>query len=386
MAGAECPAKEASMIIGVPKEIGRHENRVGLNRLAVQRLVEAGHKVLIEKGSGDMSKFTDEDYQKAGASIVYRAKEIYERSDIVCKVGRPSKEEAEMVREGQIVCAFHHLAVAPRNVVDRLLAKKATLIGYEIVEDADGDRSVLIPFSEMAGQMAVHEAAHYLQVQEGGRGILLGSAPAIPPSTVVIIGAGTAGTAAARQAKAAGAHVIVLGQDIGRLRALHHELGVVTVIAASTDRIAQYVKIADVLIGAVLVPGAKSPILVTEEMVKSMKPGSVIVDLSIDQGGTVETSRPTTPDDPVFIRHGVVHYCVPNMTSRIPRTASRALGNAVLPIVLEIAEKGIERALLENPGLRKGVYMLKGVLTNKAVAELHGVESKPVEHLLGEGK
>jgi len=372
------------MIIGVPKETGRHENRVGLNPLAVQRLVEAGHKVLVEKGCGTMSRFTDEDYQKAGASIVYRAVEIYERSDIVCKVARPSKEEAEMVRERQIICAFHHLAVAPHNLVSRLLDRKATLIGYEVVEDADGDRAVLIPFSEMAGQMAVHEAAHYLQVEEGGRGILLGSAPAIPPSTVVILGAGTAGTAAARQAKAAGAHVIVLGQDIGRLRAVHHEVGVVTVIADSKDRIAHYVRIADVLIGAVLVPGAKSPILVTEDMVKSMKPGSVIVDLSIDQGGTVETSRPTTPDDPVFIRHGVVHYCVPNMTARIPRTASRALGNAVTPFILEIAQKGIRKALLENAGLRKGVYMYHGVITNRAVAEVHGIESRPIEEVLSE--
>jgi alanine dehydrogenase len=374
------------MIIGVPKETGRHENRVGLNRLAVQSLAEAGHKVLVEKGCGTMSKFAEEDYQKAGASIVYRANEIYERSDIVCKVSRPSKEEAEMVKEGQIICAFHHLAVAPHALVTRLVEKKATLIGYEIVEDADGDRSVLIPFSEMAGQMAVHEAAHYLQVEEGGRGILLGSAPAIPPSTVVIIGAGTAGTAAARQAKSAGAHVIVLGQDIGKLRHLYHDLGVVTVIATSKDRIAQYVRIADVLIGAVLVPGAKSPILVTEDMVKSMKPGSVIVDLSIDQGGTVETSRPTTPDDPVFIRHGVVHYCVPNMTSRIPRTASRALGNAVTPFILEICEKGARTALLENAGLRKGVYMYRGVMTNKAVAEVQGIEARPVEEVLSEAQ
>ena len=317
------------MIIGVPRETHRHEHRVGLNPFALRRLAQQGHTVLVESRAGESAHFTDLNFQEAGGQIVYNPEEVYRRSDLVCRVGAISKDELPLLKPESVVCAFHHLAVMPKEQVERLMRLEATLIGYEVIQDEKGDLPVLLPTSEMAGQMAVHIAAHLLQKEAGGRGILLGTVVGVPPPTVVVLGAGTVGRAATRLALASGAHVIVLDDNLAKLQALHREFGgrAVTVLA-EVERLQQYTAIADALIGAILIPGARAPFLVTEAMVRAMKPGSVIIDVSIDQGGCVETSRPTTLDDPTFTVHGVVHYCVGNMTANIPRTASRALASA----------------------------------------------------------
>lgn len=357
------------MIIGVPKELHRHEHRVGLTPRAVRRFVAVGHTVVVEKDAGTTARFPDREYEEAGAQIVYTSEEAHKRADLVCRVGIVSSDELELVRPGTAIAGFLHMAVAPHAVVQGLRERQVTAIGYEIIEDADGRRFVLVPFSEMAGEMAVFTAAHYLQNECGGRGILMGSVPGVAPPTVLILGAGMAGRTAARRALAIGAHVIVLDADLQKLRTLNRQISpnIVTQIA-STERLAQFTRIADVVIGGVLIPGARAPFLITEDMVKAMRAGSVIIDLSIDQGGCVETSRPTTLDHPTFVVHDVVHYCVPNMTANIARTASRALSDTVLAPLGEIAEKGVDDALRDNPGLAAGVYLYDGKVVNAQVA------------------
>ena len=371
------------MVIGVPREIHRHEHRVGMTPFAAARLVRDGHEVVVEAGAGETAHFSDEDYKRAGARVVYDPDAAYLRADLVCRVGVLAPGEIPLLKPGSAVCAFHHLAVASRETVERLMERGITLIGYELVRDEVGDLPVKRPFSEMAGQMAVHIAAHHLQNEAGGRGILLGSVPGIPPPTVVILGAGAVGRSAAGQAADSGAHVLVLDEDLSKLRELHREVGgrAVTVPVAE-GRLERYTRIADVLIGAVLVPGARAPFLVTEDMVRDMKPGSVVIDVAIDQGGCVETSRPTTLDDPTFIRDGVVHYCVPNMTANIARTASRALAHAGLPFVSRLAS-GVDDALRADPGLAAGVYLYRGSMVQEPVAEALGIEHTPISELLG---
>lgn len=370
------------MIIGVPRETHRHEHRAGLTPSAVARLAHSGHSVVIERGAGADAHFADRDYERAGAQIVYSREEAYGRAGVVCRVGMLDPEELELVRPGSTLCGFHHLAVTPRETVRRLINLELTLIGYEVVTDRDGSLPVLLPFSEMAGQMAVHTAAHLLQHEPGGRGILLGEVPGVPPPTVLVLGAGAVGTAAARQASAAGAHVIVVDAELRRLRRLSAAVpGVVTAVAG-LDRLEKFTAIADVVIGAVLVPGGRAPFLVTEAMVRAMKQGSVIIDVSIDQGGCVETSRPTTLADPAFIAHGVIHYCVPNMTANIPRTSSRALAGAALPYVSRLADRGVARALRETPSLARSVYLYRGKLVHSRAAEALGLPRESLEDLL----
>jgi len=373
------------MLIGVPRETHRHEHRVGLTPFAVSRLSRQGHEVLVEKRAGESAHFHDQDYVEAGARVVYSSEEINGRADIVCRVSVISAEELDLLKRGAIICGFHHLAVAPRRNLERLMELEATLIGYEVIRDRKGDLPVLVPFSEMAGQMAVHTAAHYLQAEAGGRGVLLGNVAGVPPPTVLILGAGTVGRAAARAAQAVGAHVIVLDEDVGKLRAVNQEFsGQVVTAMIANRRLAQYTAIADVVIGAVLIPGARAPFLVTESMIRAMKPGSVVLDVSIDQGGCIETSRPTTIDDPVFTAHGVVHYCVPNMTANIPRTASRALANAALPYLVDLAGRGQADALRADPDLAAGVLLYRGRLVNQRVAETQGLDAVPIGSLLDE--
>lgn len=374
------------MIIGVPREIHRHEHRVGLSPSAAARLHREGHTVFVESRAGERAHFSDQDYQMVGAQVVYSPDEAYQRADIVCRVGMLSLAELELIRPGSAICAFHHLAVTPREMVEKLMELEATLIGYEIIRDEEHDLPVLVPFSEMGGQMAVQLAAYYLQAETEGRGVLMGIVPGVPPPTVLILGAGTVGRWAARQALASGAHVIVLDAELPKLRELNHEFGgqVVTMLT-SMRRLERYTAIADVVIGAVLIPGERAPFLVTESMVKAMKPGSVILDISIDQGGCVETSRPTTIEDPVFRVHQVLHYCVPNMTANVPRTATRVLANAALPYVLEIANSGLEQALRSDPGLAAGVYVYRGKMINEKVAETLGLEPVSLERMLREG-
>ena len=375
------------MIIGVPREVHRHEHRVGLTPFAVSRLVQHGHTVCVETGAGEEAHFHDRDYEKSGAQIVYTSEEAYRRADLVCRVAMLGAEDLELLRPGSIVCGFQHLAVAPRDVVTRLMQLDTTLISYELIRSTGDERPVLVPFSEMGGRLAVQLAAHYLQIESGGRGVLLGNLPGVPPPTVLILGAGGVGRSAARLALAMGAHVIVLDEDVEKLAALNRCLGdqVVTALAAEA-RLAQYTPIADVVIGAVLIPGERAPFVVTETMVRSMKKGSVIVDVSIDQGGCVETSRPTTLDDPTFTAHGVVHYCVPNMTASIARTASRALAHAALSYLLELAGKGLDRALAEDPGLAAGTSLFRGKVVQHTLGQALGVEATPIDRLLDSGR
>ena len=375
------------MIIGVPREVHRHEHRVGLTPFAVSRLVQHGHTVCVETGAGEEAHFHDRDYEKSGAQIVYTSEEAYRRADLVCRVAMLGAEDLELLRPGSIVCGFQHLAIAPRDVVTRLMQLDTTLISYELIRSTGDERPVLVPFSEMGGRLAVQLAAHYLQIESGGRGVLLGNLPGVPPPTVLILGAGGVGRSAARLALAMGAHVIVLDEDVEKLAALNRCLGdqVVTALAAEA-RLAQYTPIADVVIGAVLIPGERAPFVVTETMVRSMKKGSVIVDVSIDQGGCVETSRPTTLDDPTFTAHGVVHYCVPNMTASIARTASRALAHAALSYLLELAGKGLDRALAEDPGLAAGTSLFRGKVVQHTLGQALGVEATPIDRLLDSGR
>ena len=373
------------MIIGIPRETHRHEHRVGLTPVAVRRFVGLGHQVVVERSAGVTARFTDREYEEAGAQVVYSSEEAYRRADLVCKVGVVSTEELALLKPGLVIGAFHHLAVAPKSTLERLCALEVTAIGYELVEDADGSRPILVPFSEMAGQMAVYLAGYYLQNELGGRGILLGNVPGIAPLTVLILGAGTAGRTAARRARAVGAHVIVLDERLEKLRTVNQELaGQVVTQLVSPARLAQYTKIADVVIGAVLIPGARAPFLVTEEMVKAMRPGSVIIDLSIDQGGCVETSRPRTPDNPSYVVHDIVHYCVPNMTANVARTASRALADAAQGLLDGIVTKGVAGALRDDPGLAAGTYLYRGQVVQRSLAVALGLPVASLADLLAE--
>ena len=374
------------MVIGVPRETHRHEHRVGLTPLAISRLTKFGYTVLIERNAGAAAHFTDQHFGEVGAQIVYSADEVYKRADIVCRVGVISTDELDLLKQGSVVCAFHHLAVQPREKVERLMELETTLIGYELIRDENGEMPVLVPFSEMAGQMAIPLAAHYLQTEKGGRGILMGNVPGVPPPTVLILGAGSVGLAAARSALLSGAHVVVLDDHLANLRTINRELsGQVVTAVSNPKRLNHYTAIADVVIGAILVPGERTPYLVTEEMVKAMRTGSVIIDISIDQGGCVETSRPTSIDDPTFIMHDVVHYCVPNMTANIARTASRILADAALPYIIEMAEKGVEAALRDDPGLGESVFLYKGRMVNQGAGEVFEIPATPLRQLMEEG-
>jgi alanine dehydrogenase len=374
------------MVIGVPKETHHHEHRVGLNPFAVSRLIRKGHTVFVESGAGEEAHFSDKDYQNVGAQIVYSPEEAYMRADLVSRFSAVMKTELELIRPGLTICAFHHLAIRPREVVAKLLELETTLIGYEIIRDRHGERPVLIPFSEMAGQMAVQIAAYYLQHESGGRGVLMGNAPGVPPPTVLILGAGSVGQAAARQAVATGAHVIVLDEDMKQLRELNRELsGHVVTAVVSIRQLEKFTAIADVVIGAILIPGARAPFLITESMVKRMKPGSVVMDISIDQGGCVETSRPTTPENPTFMVHDVLHYCVPNMTANIPRTATRALATAAIPYLVAIADSGLERSIADNPGLAAGIFAYKGQMVHERAGKALEMPATPLSQVLRKG-
>lgn len=371
------------MILGVPREDHHHEHRVGLTPSAVGHLTRAGHTVMVEKDAGAAAHFADHHYQGAGARIVYSREEAYRRADLLCRVSAVPKSEMDLLSPGTTICGFHHLAVKPRDQVERYMELETTLVGYEILENAAGERPVLLPISEMAGHMAVHLAADLLQNERGGRGILLGNVPGVPPPTVLILGAGTVGRTAATHALASGAHVILTDDDLSKLRAASRAVeGQLVTAVAGMERLERFTAIADVVIGAVLVPGARAPWLVSGAMVKGMKRGSVIIDLSIDQGGCVETSRPTHLGTSTFVTHDVVHYCVPNLTANIPRTASRALTNAALPHLRALADQGLEACLRLRPGLAKGLYLYRGEMVHPPVAEALGLEARSLDELL----
>ncbi len=365
------------MRIGIPTETLWEERRVLLAPAGVDSLVRAGHTVYIQSGAGDASHFTDQDYRATGATIVYSAEEAFGRAELIAKVSSISEQEVEYLQENQILFSFLQLAVGKRNIVEKLLEKKITSIGLELIED-NSSLPILHSMSEIAGQIAIQVAERYLEsYSEGGRGILLGGITGVAPAAVVILGAGVVGITAARAALGRGAQVIVIDKDLNRLRQIENRFNKrVTTVMANPYTISRGVKFADVLIGAVLIKGEKTPDLVSEEMVKKMKKGAVIVDVSIDQGGCVETSRVTTLSDPVYVLHDVIHYCVPNMPAVVSRTASYGLNNSVMDYIHPIAENGIVAALMAKDGLAKSVCTHKGDCVNESLAHTFNLEYK----------
>lgn len=363
------------MRIGIPKETLREEKRVALAPAGINTLVKSGHTVFIETGAGLESHFTDDEYRAVGANIVYNAEEVYHRSEMIVKVAPLTDEEAEMLQEEQIIFSFLYLAVGKKSIIEKLLAKKVTAIAYELIEK-DEQLPVLQSMSEIAGQLAVQVGERFLGSDSKiGRGILMGGIAGVAPAAVVIIGAGVVGFNAARSAYARGAHVIVLDRDLRRLRKINDYISKsITTVAANQYTIARGVKFADLLIGAIQIKAGKTPHIITEDMVKTMKKGAVIVDVSIDQGGCVETSRPTTISDPIFVMHNVIHYCVPNMPALVSRSASYGLTNASMEYISDIADNGLSRALLSDAGLAKGVCTYKGTCTNENIADAFGLE------------
>ncbi|MCC6862586.1 MAG: alanine dehydrogenase [Bryobacterales bacterium] len=369
------------MNIGVIRESGASDRRVALTPPVVRHLTERGHTVWVESGAGAGAMFSDDEYTGAGGLIAFSHAEVIRRSELVAKISVPTLQELELCAPGMVLLAFYHMAVADRAVFQRLIEGAITAIGCEIIQ-AEGRLPVLAPISEIAGQMTIPVAAHLLRSSSGGRGILLGGSPGVPPAHVVIIGAGTAGMRAARTAAATGARVTALDIDPEKLRRLMEQTPGAATCLAERDAIAAVVAAADVVIGAVLVAGARTPHVVTREMVESMKPGSAIIDLAIDQGGCVETSRPTTLAQPTFTYHHVQHYCVPNLTADLGRTTSVVLAQALLPYLLDIGRYGVAGALARSPALASGVYTYAGACVHPRLAEAWQVEHCPLETVL----
>lgn len=369
------------MIIGIPKEIKAEENRVAITPAGVSALVAHGHRVLIQRGAGLGSGLTDAQYRAAGARLV-PVRQVWHDAEMIVKVKEPLASEFRYLREGLIVFTYLHLAACP-ELTKILRAKKVNAIGYETIQFDDGSLPLLAPMSEVAGRLSIQVGSWCLQRQNGGRGILLAGASGVRPANVVILGAGIAGANACQIAAGVGAHVSIVDRNPTRLRYIHDILGGhVTTVMSNRANVEEEVAAADLIVGAVLVTGAKAPHLVTRKMVRTMKPGTAIVDISIDQGGCIETSRPTTLDAPIYIAERVVHYCVTNMPAIVPRTSTFALTNATLSYAVELAEKGLRRALRENPALQRGANVLDGHVTHAGVAEAFGLEHTPVEQLI----
>jgi alanine dehydrogenase len=370
------------MIIGVPKEVKDHESRVAITPAGAKALTEAGHKVLVEHNAGELSSFPDDEYQAVGAEIVGEAYNVWPNADMVVKVKEPVKQEYFHFREGLTLFTYLHLAPLT-ELTDALLSKKVTGIAYETVRDRFGALPLLTPMSEVAGRLAVQIGAAYLQKEHGGRGVLLGGVPGTLPGNVCIIGGGIVGTNAAKMALGLGAKVTLVDLNLNRLRELDDIFsGRVFTLASNSYNVERAVSEADLVIGGVLIPGAAAPKIVTRAMVSKMKKGAVIVDVAIDQGGCIETARPTTHSDPSFEVDGVVHYCVTNMPAAVPNTSTLALTNATFPYVLKLANLGAKKAILSDPGIAEGVNTIDGRLTYKAVAESQNREYTDVKNLL----
>ena len=370
------------MLIGVPKEVKSHEYRVGLVPGSVRELVHHGHKVVVETGAGAGIGFDDGAYEAAGAEILVRGADVFAAAEMIVKVKEPQPDEVLALREDQVLFTYLHLA-ADRKLTEALLRSGAVGIAYETVSDRQGGLPLLAPMSEVAGRMSVQVGAHCLEKEQGGLGILLGGVPGVAAAKVVILGGGVSGTNAARMAMGLEAHVTVIDRSLPRLYELDMQFGSqLHTLFSTVENIEREVVSADLLIGAVLVPGAAAPKLVSRQLVRQMKPGSVIVDISIDRGGCIETSRPTTHADPTYIDEGVVHYCVTNMPGAVARTSAVALNNATLPFVLAIADRGWRRALSDDPHLRNGLNTCRGQLTHPAVAHDLGLTLTAPERAL----
>ena len=368
---------DVSMVIGIPKEIKDHEYRVSLTPGGAATLRQKGHEVWVEASAGAGSGFSDDEYREAGATIAGSNAEVFDKAELILKVKEPMLSECALFRPGHILFTYLHLAAVP-DVTKELLNRSVTAIAYETTEAKDGSLPMLKPMSEIAGRMSIQLGAHYLEKTHGGRGVLLGGVPGVEPGRVVVLGAGVVGASAVRMAVGLGAQVTVINLDVERLRALDDQYhGRIVTRAASPIVIEEAVCSADLVIGAVLVPGAKAPKLVSHAVVSRMKPGSVIVDVSVDQGGCIETTRPTTHSDPIYIVNGVIHYCVANMPGIVPRTSTYALTNATMPYLIRLTSEGVERAIRSDHGLAKGVNLKGGTVTHVAVAESHGLPFTP---------
>jgi alanine dehydrogenase len=370
------------VIVGVPQEVKDNEYRVALTPEGARELSRAGHEVLVEKGAGGGSSLAEDRYERAGAEVVASADEVWSSADMILKVKEPIESEYDLMREEQILFTYLHLA-ASRELTQALLDRKVQAVAYETVQLEDGRLPLLAPMSEVAGRMAPHVGARLQEKENGGRGVLLGGVSGVRPGRVLVLGAGMAGANAAWIAAGMEAEVIVVDKDLDKLRFIDqiHKGRIITLMSDQLT-LEQRVRDSDVLIGTVLVPGAKAPKLVSEEMVASMRPGSVLIDIAIDQGGCIETSRMTTHSDPTYIEHGVVHYCVGNMPGAVPNTSTYALTNVTLPYALAVANRGLDEAIGDDPALARGVNAYGGNLTNQGVADAHQMEAVPLSSLV----
>ncbi|MGH9944214.1 MAG: alanine dehydrogenase [Pyrinomonadaceae bacterium] len=373
------------MIIGLPKEIKDNEYRVGLTPAGVRALTDAGHQTLVERGAGEGSGFENELYERAGAQLLDSADEVWGQADMIIKVKEPIAPEYPRMREGQLLFTYLHLA-PDHELTKQLLERKVTGIAYETITDRRGTLPLLTPMSEVAGRMAIQVGATYLEKMKGGRGVLLGGVPGVPAAHVVIIGGGVVGTNAAKMAVGLGARVTIIDNNLDRLRELDDIfLSKVSTLASSAYAIHDAISRADLIVGAVLVPGAAAPQLVTRAMLKDVPNGAVIVDVAVDQGGCIETTHPTTHSDPTYYVEGVLHYCVANMPGAVPRTSTFALTNATLPYALKLANRGFLEAISSDEGLKEGVNTYAGKLTYEAVAQAQGLEYTSLDDMLGGG-
>jgi alanine dehydrogenase len=371
------------MIVGLPKEIKDNEYRVGLTPAGVRALTDAGHTVVVELSAGEGSGFENSLYERAGATLLETADEVWQQGEMIVKVKEPIAPEYPRMREGQLLFTYLHLA-PDHELTKQLLERKVTGIAYETITDRKGTLPLLTPMSEVAGRMAIQVGAHYLEKMSGGRGILLGGVPGVPAARVVIIGGGVVGTNAAKIAVGMGAHVTIIDNNLDRLRELDDIfLSKISTLASSAYMIHDAISEADLIVGAVLVPGAAAPRLVTKGMLKDVPNGAVIVDVAVDQGGCIETTHPTTHSNPTYYVEGVLHYCVANMPGAVPRTSTFALTNATLPYALKLANKGFIEAIMSDPGLKEGVNTYAGRLTYEAVATAQEREYTSLDEMLG---
>lgn len=370
------------MIIGVPKEIKTHENRVALLPGGVTALKRNGHEILIEQGAGAGSGFGDEQYIEAGATILNEVEELWEKAEMIMKVKEPIREEHGRMRDGQIIFTYFHFA-ADRALTQAVMDSNCIAVAYETVEKEDGSLPLLIPMSEVAGRMAAQEGAKYLEKATGGRGILLGGIPGVPPANALVLGGGIVGVNAAKIAAGMGANTTIMDINMSRLRYLDEVMDKnVSTMFSSEANIHRMLPDVDLIIGAVLKPGAKAPHLITREMLKDMRPGTVLVDVAIDQGGCFETSKPTTHDDPIYIIDDIVHYCVANMPGAVPYTSTLGLTNVTLPYAIDLANKGWQKALNEDEELKMGLNIAEGKIAYKDVADAFDMAYTPTEEVL----
>jgi alanine dehydrogenase len=372
------------MLIGIPREIKNFEYRVGAVPSSVREYVANGHQVIVQKGAGQKIGFHDALYADAGAKIVESAEEIFQLADMIVKVKEPQLSECKMLRENQVLFAYLHLAPDPEQTA-LLQASGCIAIAYETVTNDRGGLPLLAPMSEVAGRLAIQAGASCLEIKNGGRGMLLGGVPGVAPANVVVLGGGMAGTNAVRVAMGMGANVVVMDKSLDRLYQLDLQFGShINTVFSTAASVEEHLQFADLVVGAVLIPGASAPKVVTKHMLKKMHPGAVMVDISIDQGGCFETSRPTTHDDPTYIVDGIVHYCVTNMPGAVPRTSTVALNNATLPFALALANLGYKKAMRQNPHLLNGLNIANGKITYKAVAEALHQPYTPAQQMIGE--